>query len=47
MMQAIMLTSSSSAFRCLKRSRWLVTMGRMEVSAEETNGIGVDLADDS
>jgi hypothetical protein len=41
-------TSSNSAFRCLNRSRWLVTMGKMEVSAEaEENGIGVDLAEPS
>jgi len=34
-------TSSSSAFRCLKRSLWLVTMGRIEVSADDVNGTGV------
>lgn len=34
-------TSSNSAFRCRKRSRWLVTMGSIEVSADDANGIGV------
>ena len=34
-------TSSNSAFRALNRSRWLVTMGNIEVSADEVNGIGV------
>ena len=43
-------TSSNSAFRALNRSRWLVTMGSIEVSADEVNGIGVlraALPDDS
>lgn len=35
-------TSSSSALRCLKRSRWLVTIGRIDVSADGANGIGVE-----
>lgn len=38
----VLVTSSSSAFRCLNLSRWLVTMGRMYASAEfDANGIGV------
>lgn len=38
----MLVTSSSSAFRCLNRSRWPVTMGRMDASAEfDVNGIGV------
>ena len=38
----VLVTSSSSAFRCLNLSRWLVTMGRMDASAEfDANGIGV------
>ncbi len=40
-------TSSSSAFRCRKRSRWLVTMGRIDVSAEDVNGIGFVCTDGS
>lgn len=39
-------TSSSSAFRCLNLSRWLVTIGNIEVSAEDANGMGLSLADD-
>ena len=35
-------TSSNSALRCLKRSRWLVTIGRIDVSADGVNGIGVE-----
>lgn len=38
----MLVTSSSSAFRCLNLSRWPVTMGRMDASAEfDVNGIGV------
>jgi hypothetical protein len=35
------LTSSNSALRALNRSRWLVTMGNIEVSADEVKGMGV------
>ena len=35
-------TSSSSALRCLKRSRWLVTIGKIDVSADGANGIGIE-----
>lgn len=42
-----MLTSSSSAFRCRNLSRWLVTIGKIEVSAEEVNGIGVVRVEES
>ena len=41
------LTSSSSAFRFRKRSRWLVTMGRIDVSADGVKGIGLVWADGS
>lgn len=35
------LASSSSAFRWRNLSLWLVTIGRIDVSADEVNGIGV------
>ena len=40
----MLLTSSSSAFRCLNLSLWLVTIGRIDVSAAEAKGIGLFLA---
>jgi hypothetical protein len=43
----VLFTSSSSAFRCLNLSRWLVTIGKMDASAEfDVNGIGVVRAGD-
>ena len=44
----VLVTSSSSAFRCLNLSRWLVTIGRIDASAEfDVNGIGVVRAGDA
>ena len=40
-------TSSSSAFRCLNLSRWLVTMGRIETSADGAKGMGLLRAGDA